>query len=84
MEIEFNYEQYDITLKVYCTSPDGDDLEWNIETVYDNDINAFIDFYNLESKIQQIIDQKAEKIASEEACNVALDYNIGLADYFRD
>lgn len=84
MEFEFEYEQFMITLDVYCTEMDGSDVEWNIKEVYNIDTQNKDARNELTEKQLVELYNKAEKIASEEACNVALDYNIGLADYFED
>lgn len=84
MEFEFEYEQFMITLDVYCTEMDGSDMEWNIKEVYNIDTQNKDARNELTEKQLVELYNKAEKIASEEACNVALDYTNGLADFFRD
>lgn len=84
MELTFEYEQYDVTMRVTATEIDGSDYEWTIESVYDNDLSTDVDIEQLPNAIQQAIEKLAESKASDKACDAALDWGLSRADYLYD
>lgn len=84
MELEFEYNQYSVTIEVTATEIDGSDYDWDIESIYDNDLGADVDLKQLSAAIQQDIEEIAESKASDKACDAALDWGLSRADFYYD
>lgn len=84
MEIEFEYNQYTITIQVTATESDGADYEWHIESIVNMDLGESITLEQLPTAIQQAIEKIAESKASDKACDAALDWGLSRADYYYD
>lgn len=81
MELEFEYNQYSITIEVTASEYDGSDYEWFIGPIYDNDLGAIVDLEQLPAAIQQDIEEIAESKASDKAIDAALDWSLSSADF---
>ena len=84
MELEFQYEQYDVTISVTATEIDGSDYEWTIESIVNMDLGELITIEQLPTAIQQAIEKIAESKASDKACDAALDWGLSRADFYYD
>lgn len=84
MELTFEYEQYDVTMRVTATEIDGSDYEWFIDSIYDNDLSADVDIEQLPTTVRQEIEKLAESKAAFKACDAALDWFESYADSLYD
>ena len=84
MELEFQYEQYDVTISVTATEIDSSDYEWTIESIVNMDLGELITIEQLPTAIQQAIEKIAESKASDKACDAALDWGLSRADFYYD
>lgn len=84
MELEFEYNQYSVTIEVTATEIDGSDYDWDIESIYDNDLGADINLKQISAAIQQDIEKIAESKASDKAIDAALDWGLSRADFYYD